>query len=226
MSTADLLRRVTLFVDLREDELTALAACLTRRVFAKEMVLFHRGSPAQSLYLIESGAVRIFALSDSGQEITLDIYGEGECFGETALLDGNVRSTGAMALEKTVTYRLPRGDFLRCVERHPEVASRVMTLLAHRLDRATAYAEKLAFLDVAGRVAAVLLELAARRGIAGGIIEMDRRLTQVELASWACASREMVNKVLRSYRDQGLITMAGHAIVIRDVAGLKRKIAY
>jgi CRP/FNR family cyclic AMP-dependent transcriptional regulator len=226
MSVADLLRRVSLFADLRDDELAALVDCLGRRTFAKDMILFHKGSPAQSLYLIESGEVRIFALSETGHEITLDIHGPGECFGETALFDGNLRSTGAMALEKTVTYTLGRDDFLGCLERHPQVARRVMALLAHRLEHANAHAENLAFLDVAGRVAAALLELAAHQGANGGSIEIDLHLTQSDLASWVCASREMVNKVLAAYREQGLITMEGHTIVITDLDGLKRKIAH
>jgi CRP/FNR family cyclic AMP-dependent transcriptional regulator len=226
MSVTDLLRRVSLFADLHEDELAELADCLDRRVFARNMILFLKGSPAQCLYLIESGAVRIFAFSEPGQEITLDVYGPGECFGETALLDGNLRSTGAMALEKTVTYTLRRDDFLRCLEQHPKMARRVMLLLAHRLEHATAYTEKLAFLDVAGRVAAVLLELTTRCGMEGGGTAIDLHLTQAELASWACASREMVNKVLHAYRDQGLLEVEGHAITILDFGGLKRKIGY
>jgi CRP-like cAMP-binding protein len=225
MSVDDLLRRVFLFADLRDDELAALANCLGRRVFAKDMILFHKGSPAQNLYLIESGEVRIFALSEAGREITLDVYGPDECFGETAFLDGNLRSAGAVALEKTVTYTLGRDDFLRCLELHPQVARRVMTLLAHRLAQANAYAENLAFLDVAGRVAAVLLDLAARCGRDGDRVELDLHLTQSELASWCVASREMVNKVLNACRDQGLIATAGHTIVILDRAGLKQKIA-
>jgi CRP/FNR family transcriptional regulator, cyclic AMP receptor protein len=226
MSVAGLLRRSALFADLREEELSALADCLGRRVFARDAILFHQGSPAQSLYLIESGAVRIFADGEMGQEITLDIHGPGECFGETALLDGNVRLTSAMALEKTVTYALSRDDFLRCLELHPQVTRQVMALLAHRLERVTAYAENLAFLNVAGRVAAVLLELAARYGAEADSLEPDVHLTQAELASWVCASRERVNRVLHTYRDLGLITMEGHTIVITDPAGLKRKIEH
>jgi CRP/FNR family cyclic AMP-dependent transcriptional regulator len=224
MSVVELLRRVSLFADLRDEELNALSRCLGKRTFAKDMILFHKGSPAQNLYVIESGEVRIFALSGSGREITLEVYGPGECFGETALLDGNLRTTGAMALEKTVTYTLDRNDFFRCLELHPQVARRVMELLAHRLEHANAYAENLAFLNVAGRVAAVLLELAARQWAANGSIESNLHLTQAELASWVCASREMVNKVLHTYQDQGLILLTGHTIVILDLAGLKRKL--
>lgn len=192
-------------------------------LFLVEMVLFHKGSPAQSLYLIESGAVRIFALSETGHELTLDVYGPGECFGETALLDGNLRTTAAITLEKTVTHTLRRDDFLRCLELHPQVARRVMALLAHRLERATAYREYLAFLDVAGRVAAVLLELTARFGAEHGGIEIDLRLSQAELASWVCASREMVNKVLHAYQNEGLIEMEGHTILVLDPDGLRHK---
>jgi CRP/FNR family cyclic AMP-dependent transcriptional regulator len=226
MSVTDVLRRVALFADLCDDELVALASCLGRRVFAKDMILFHKGTPAQSLYLIESGTVRIFALSETGHEITLDVYGPGECFGEAALLDGNLRSTGAMALEKTTTYTFRRDDFLRCLELHPQVARRAMALLAHRLEHTTVYAENLAFLDVAGRVAAVLLELATRHGVDRGRIELDLHLTQAELARWVCASREMVNKVLVAYRHQGLITVDGHTIVILDLPGLKRQLRH
>lgn len=223
MSVVNLLRRVSLFADLRGEELNALSRCLGKRTFASDMILYHKGNPAQNLYIIESGEVRIYALSDSGHEITLEVYGPGECFGETALLDGNLRTTGAMALEKTVTYTLDRDDFLQCLDRHPQVARRVMALLAHRLEHAMTYAENLAFLDVAGRVAAVLLELAARYEVEHGSIEIDLHLTQGEMASWCAASREMVNKVLAAYREQGLIKMERQAIVIIDLAGLKRK---
>jgi CRP/FNR family transcriptional regulator, cyclic AMP receptor protein len=223
MSVADLLRQASLFADLCEGEIIALSECLGRRVFAKDIILFQQGSPAQSLYLIESGTVRIFVSDETGREITLDVYGPGECFGETALLDGDLRPTGAMALERTVAYTLRRDDFLRCLEQHPRVARRVMTLLAHRLEHAIGYAESLAFLDVAGRVAIVLLDLVTRHGTEGDSIEIGMHLTQAELASWVSASREMVNKVLHAYRDQGLIKMEGHKIVVTDLADLKRK---
>jgi len=224
MSATDVLRGVSLFADLRDGELQELAACLGKRTFARDMILFHKGSPSQALYLIESGAVRVFALSETGQEITLDIYGPGDCFGETALLDGQMRCAGAMTLEPTVTYTLQRDDFLRCLEAHPGVARRALALLADRLNHLTAFTEKLAFLDVPGRVAAVLLELAERYGADERRIEINLRLTQAELASWVCASREMVNKCLGDLRDQGLIRVEGRAITILDLAGLKRKL--
>jgi len=224
MSVVDLLHQMPIFADLRAEELKALAACLGKRTFARGMMLYQKGSLAQSLYLIESGGVRIFSVSDMGHEITLEVHGPGDCFGERALLDGNLRTTGAMALDKTVTYTLDRDDFLRCLERYPQVTRRVMALLAHRLAHVTSYAENLAFLDVAGRVAAVLLEIVARQGVTHGSIEIDLHMTQTDLATWVCATREMVNRVLHAYRDQGLVTIEGHTITVLDLDGLKRKI--
>ena len=90
MSAIDVLYRVPLFADLHDEELRIWRR-LGKRTFAEDMILFHKGSPSQALYLIESGMVRAFVLSDEGQEMTLDIYGPGECFGETALVDGQMR---------------------------------------------------------------------------------------------------------------------------------------
>jgi CRP-like cAMP-binding protein len=103
MSAIDVLNQVSLFADLRDEELQELAARLGKRTFAGDMILFHKGSPSQALYLIESGSVRAFALGDEGQEMTLDIYGPGECFGETALVDGQMRSAGGSSYAPTTT---------------------------------------------------------------------------------------------------------------------------
>lgn len=103
MNRIELLRQTTLFAELPDDVLQALAARLGKRTFARGMVLFHKGSPGQQLYLIESGQVRIFVLGDAGAEITLNIHGPGECFGELALLDGGPRSADAVAMAQAVT---------------------------------------------------------------------------------------------------------------------------
>jgi CRP/FNR family transcriptional regulator/CRP/FNR family cyclic AMP-dependent transcriptional regulator len=223
MSAIDVLYRVSLFTDLRDEDLRELATRLGKRTFAKDMILFHKGSPSQALYLIESGSVRAFALSDEGQEMTLDIYGPGECFGETALVDGRMRSSGAMTMELTVTYTLQRDDFLRCLERHPVVARRALALLADRLNRLTAFAEHLAFMDVPGRMAIVLLELTEHHGADTGHSHIGLHLTQAELASCCVASRVMVNKVLGMFREEGLIKVEGQAITVLDAEGLRRR---
>jgi CRP/FNR family cyclic AMP-dependent transcriptional regulator len=115
------------------------------------------------------------------------------------------------------------------MEDHPRLAVRLLEVMAARLRYTTAYAESLAFLDVNGRVAVRLLELGDRFGIQsarGGGLELDLGLTQAELASWVASSRETVNKVLSTFRDQGLIELVGQRITILDRLGLWRKICY
>jgi len=221
-----MLRKVSLFAGLSDQELEVLADSLGKRTFGKGMIIFHKGSPGQTLYIIESGKVRIFIISESGQEISVNIYGAGDVFGELALLDGLPRSAGAMAMEKTVTLTLHRDDFLRHLEDYPRMAKSIMEVLSTRLRYTTTYAESLSFLDVYGRVAAKLLELADRYGVQKDGVEIDLRLTQAELATWVVATRESVNKVLGTFRDQGVIKVEAQRITILDRRELERRILY
>jgi CRP/FNR family transcriptional regulator/CRP/FNR family cyclic AMP-dependent transcriptional regulator len=226
MSKVIALRNVPFFADLSDPELEALADSLEKRTFGKGMIIFHKDSPGQTLYIIESGKVRIFILSESGQEISVNIYGPGDTFGELALLDGLPRSAGAVAMERTVTFALHRDDFLRHLEACPRMAQSIIEVLSTRLRYTTTYAESLVFLDVCGRVATKLLELAERYGVQKEGIEIELRLTQAELASWVGTTRESVNKVLGTFRGQGLIEVKGRKITILDRERLRKRILY
>jgi CRP-like cAMP-binding protein len=223
MPRIDMLRNVSFFAGLSDRELNSLAACLGKRTFARGVIIFHKGSPGRTLYIIESGKVRIFALSESGREISVNIYGPGDVFGELALLDSLPRSAGAMVVEKATVRTLHRDDFLWHLEEHPRMARSIIEVLSARLRYTTAYAESLAFHDVYRRVADRLLELADRYGRKRGeAIDIDLQLTQAELASWVAATREHVNKVLGTFRDQGLIRVEGQRITILNQQRLTR----
>ena len=226
MPKATMLRNVALFAGLSDQALEDLASSLGRRTFAKGMIVFHQGSSGRTMYIVESGKVRIFSLSESGQEVTHNIYGPGEVFGEFSLLDGLPRSAGAVAMEKTVTHTLRRDDFFQHLEASPSMARSIIEVLTARLRFTTEHAESLAFLDVFGRVAMRLLDLAGRYGTEEDGTELDLRLTQAELATWVAASRESVNKVLSTFRDQGLIAVEGQKVTILDLEGLERRITY
>jgi CRP-like cAMP-binding protein len=225
----DVLRNVSLFDRLADEELEHLADCLGKRVFGKGVIIFHADSPGETMYIIESGRVRIFALSESGQEICVNVYGPGDVFGEMAVLDGLPRSAGAVAVEDTVVLTLHRYDVMQTIDRCPAMAWSIIQVLSARLRYTTDYAEDLAFLDVTGRVAARLLELADRYGVQRGLydaVQIGLEMTQGELASWVGSSRESVNKVLRRMQDKGLIEMDGQRITILDRRGLKRLVRY
>jgi CRP/FNR family transcriptional regulator, cyclic AMP receptor protein len=218
-------KQVSIFADLADDELRELMAVAKRRTFRAGEVIFHRDDPGQVLYAIKEGKVKICIISPDGQEISLAVLGKGEYFGEFALLDGLPRSTDAIALEKVECYSLQRSDFHNSILKNPKIALHVLEGLSKRLRNTDQMVEDLIFLDVYGRVAKKLLELADTHGVkVEDGIRIDVRLTQQELASMVGASRESVNKVMGYFTDKDFISTDKHRITLHRIADLKRRI--
>ena len=218
-------KQVSFFADLPEDEIQALSSATKRRTFRAGEVIFHRDDPGQVLYMIKEGKVKICIISPDGQEVSLTVFGKGEVFGEFALLDGLPRSADAVALEKVECYTLQRSDFQNAILKNPKIAILVLEALSKRLRNTNNMVEDLIFLDVYGRVAKKLLELADAHGVKTeeGVV-IDVRLTQQELASMVGASRESVNKVLGYFTDKNFISTDKHRITIHNTNDLKRRI--
>lgn len=222
--TRDLLKKVHLFNQLADADLAALAGHLRPRHFRKGTMLFHKDQPGDTLYIIEAGHVRIFLPTAEGEELTVDIAGPGDVFGELALLDGRPRSASAETLEDTTVHELSREEFQRFLATAPRFAASLIELLSMRIRQVTEYAESLAFLDIHGRVARALLLLADRHGVDREGIEIDFDMTQAELASMVGATRERVNRALASFRTQRLIELRGRKIVLLDPVRLRRRV--
>jgi CRP/FNR family cyclic AMP-dependent transcriptional regulator len=219
------LKQVSSFAHLPEEDLQELMAVAKKRIFRAGEVIFHRDDPGQVLYIIKEGKVKIAIIGPEGQEISLVILGKGEYFGEFALLDGLPRSADAIALERVECYTLQRSDFHRAILKNPRIAIHVMESLSRRLRNTDNMVEDLIFLDVYGRVAKKLLELAELHGVqTPNGIRIDVRLTQQELASMVGASRESVNKVLGYFTDKGYISTDKHRITLHRPAELKERI--
>lgn len=216
--------RVGFFSGLDADGLRELAAAVRRRVFRAGEVIFHRDDPGQVLYVIRTGRVKICLTGPEGQEIVLALFGAGDYFGELALLDGQPRSASAVAVEPTEALALQRSDFIHAVERHPRIAISVLHVLAQRLRQTDSMVEDLLFLDVHGRVAKKLLELAETHGAPTKEgIRIELRLTQGELASMVGASRESVNKVMGYFTDKGLVSTDKYRVTILRLAELRHR---
>ena len=220
-----ILKNVSLFSPLADDTLAGLATQVRRHAFRKDTVIFHKDQAGDALYIVESGRVRIFLPTSAGEELTVDIAGAGDVFGELALLDGRPRSASAQAQEDTVTLTLGRDEFLKYLGRTPQLGAALVELLSKRLRHVTDYAESLAFLDVYARLVRTLLEMGDRYGLHGDGIEIDFALTQTALATMVGATRERVNRALAALRTQGLIELRGKKIVLLDPAKLRERIA-
>ena len=219
------LKQVDIFASLSDEDIRELAGVARRRTFRAGEVIFHRDDPGQVLYVIKEGKVKICLISPDGQEISLVVFGKGEYFGELALLDGLPRSADAIALEKVECYTLQRSDFHKAIMKTPQIAIQVLDVLSQRLRRTDQQVEDLIFLDVYGRVAKKLLDLAETHGIqVEDGVRIDVRLTQQELASMVGASRESVNKVLGYFTDKQFISTDKHRITLHRVTDLKRRI--
>jgi len=222
---ASFLAKVPLFANLDAEGTRELTVAFKPRAFRPGEVIFHRDDPGQVLYVIREGKVRIYITSSEGQEVALAVFGPGDSFGELALLDGQARSASAVAIDAVETYTLQRTDFANAVIRYPRIAIQVMNVLSHRLRQTDAMIEDLLFLNVHGRVAKKLLELAEMHGVkTGDGIRIDMRLTQSNLASLVGASRESVNKVIGYFTDKQFISIDRRQITILRLAELRRRI--
>src|SRR5438045_4711887 len=218
-------KQVSFFADLSEEEIQALSSATKRRTFRSGEVIFHRDDPGQVLYMIKEGKVKICIISPDGQEVALTVFGKGEVFGEFAILDGLPRSADAVALERVECYTLQRSDFHKAIMKNPKIAIQVLEVLSKRLRTTDQMVEDLIFMDVYGRVAKRLLELADTHGSkVGNGIRIDVRLTQQELASMVGASRESVNKVMGYFTDKDFISTDKHRITLHRIVELKRRI--
>lgn len=219
-----LLKRVPLFSPLADEMLAALAPHLRRRAFRRNTMIFHRDQTGDALYIIETGKVRVFLPTESGEEFSIDVLGPGDVFGEMALLDGQPRSASAITLEDTAVHVLGHTEFQRHVAASPEFASALLAMLSRRIRHVLDNAEILASLDVYGRLARVLLDMAQRHGLQDKGIVINVALTQQELATMVGATRERINRALATFKTQKLIEMRGRKIAVLDVTRLREQV--
>lgn len=215
------LKNIPLFHDLDESQLKTLSERTERKKYNKGKIILFEQDLGSSLFIIVSGKVKISILSDKGKEIILAEIGEGAFFGEMALLDGLPRSANVTALEDTEVLVLKREDFLTHLKNNPEVGIKLLSVLTQRLRHADRQIESLALMDVYGRIARVILQLAEENGkaVEEGIL-IENRPTQQEMANMAATSRETVSRVLKDLSNHGFIKMTRKNIVIMDVANL------
>ncbi len=218
-------KQVSFFADLSDEDIRSLMAVARKRIFRAGEIIFHREDVGQVLYVIKEGKVNICLISPEGQEISLVVLGKGDCFGEMSILDGLPRSADAIALERVECYTLQRSDFHNAIMKNPKIAIQVLEILSKRLRKTDDKVEDLVVLDVYGRVAKKLLDLAHEHGIqVEDGVRIDIRLTQQDLASMVGASRESVNKVLGYFTEKGYISSDKHKIAIHRVNELKQRI--
>jgi len=212
VSTA-VLKAVPLFSSFPDEQLRMLAGVVTRRTASRSTTVMAAGDPTDSLYIILSGRLKVLMSDADGKEVILSILGPGEFFGEMGLIDDSPRSASVLAIEPCELLAIAKRDFKKCLAENFEMAMAVMRGLVRRLREADRKIGSLALLDVYGRVARLLLDMAET---VEGEKVVTRRLPKQDIAKMIGASREMVSRVMKDLQMGGYIEVRGSNIVLRD----------
>jgi len=216
MDEKELLRTVPIFSELSDDDLASLARLGNRRRYPKDGVVFFENEQGDSIFMISEGRVKVAILGDDGREIILSVLGPGDFFGEMALLDNEPRSATAIAAEESELLCVSRADFQSALSANPSIMAGLIRSLTARLRKADHQISTLALLDVYGRVARVILDIAKEEGkrLKDGRIAF-RRATHQEIANRIGTTRETVTRMLKDLERRGLIQVEGREIIVR-----------
>jgi CRP/FNR family transcriptional regulator, cyclic AMP receptor protein len=226
-SALALLTKARLFAHLDSDGLRQLAARSIMRHYRRGEVVFREGDPGERLFVLASGRVKVVVNSAQGDEMVLAALAPPDTFGELALVDGGARSATVEAVEASVLLVLTRVAFLDVLKEHHALVEGLLGSLGGLIRRLTDQTSDLAFLDLPGRVAKLLLGLAAEGDLEPAKENLiDVSFTQTEIANMVGGSRQSVNQILRTFEGAGYIETLGHSIRIVRADTLRRRAGY
>lgn len=217
MDDATLLRKAELFQALDPGEMARITALTSRLQVARGAVVFADGDAADRMFVICSGRVALSRRAPDAKEAIVALLEEGDLFGEMSLFDGEARSAGARALASGELLVVPYAPLTELWTARPALLWPLVGQLARRIRATDASLAESLFLDVPGRTAKQLLELA------GAQDEFALPITQEELAKMVGASRERVNKALAQFTRLGWIAVTDRRYRILRRNDLERR---
>jgi len=210
-----------MFSGLSEEERNFLAQRAVPRKFSAGEIVFSEGDPCSGLYVVEAGHVRVFKSSAGGREQVLSIEGPGSSIAELPVFDGGSYPASVAAVDRATLLFVSRADFQNLCLSHPQVALKVLRVVGARLRRLVGIIEELSFTTVRHRLASFLLRLARKEGerTPEGV-RFSLPATNQELASRIGTVRELVSRNLSRFQAEGLLTVQGRTVFIRDLKAL------
>lgn len=219
------LRRLPLFTDLSETQLATVAARATIRRYEENEVVFSEGDSCREFFVVREGSVRVFKTSANGRQQLIGIERAGNSLAEISVFDGDCYPASAQAIAPTVLLRLDADTFRNICMQQPDVALKVIKVLAHRLRRMGNLVEDLSFVTVRGRLIAHLLQLARDAGHDTSTgAEFELAENNEELAARLGTVRELVSRNLGRLHNEGLIHIQRRRVTVPHLAALKAEI--
>lgn len=218
-----LLANVEFLSDFSADQLEAVSRVARTKNLARREELFHKGDDGAEVYVVASGKLKVLTTSPKGGDVVFSILGPGEVFGEVALLCETPRTATVSALEDCRLLAIDRRDFMSFLRTDPEIAVKLLSVLAMRLARVSELVEDTLFLKLPLRLAKKLLALSRVYGEkAVGGVRIDLKLSQEEWGDLIGTTRESVNKQMREWTDAGIVRIEDGYLVILDPRQLER----
>jgi CRP-like cAMP-binding protein len=219
----NLLRTFPLFTDLNDDELAIVSRLMVTRKFRKNNLIIFEDDVGNSLFVIKLGRVKISRIAPDGAEAILAILGQGDFFGELAVIDGQGRSASVTSIDDVELLMLRRQDFMEILERIPKIAISLLKELAGRIRKSDSHIRSLSLLDAKGRVATTVIRLAEDIGrVKEGKVWIEELPLQRDLASIAGTSRETISRVIKRFEEEGHVRMEHNTLVILNFERFKK----
>ncbi len=213
-----LIRNVPLFSLLRDTQLVLLTQVLLRKPYPKNSTVVAAGDPADALYIVISGRLKVIMSDKEGKEVILAILNQGDFFGEMGLIDQAPRSATVVAIDSCELLTMTRADFTKCLQKNFDLTMNVILGLVKRLREADRKIGSLALMDVCGRVARLLMEMAET--VDGQ--KVVTKLPKQQIAKMVGATREMVTRVMKEMETGGHIEVRAKQILLRDSLALTK----
>lgn len=213
----DFLKNIAYFAGLSEAELEPVRKHAFEKSMEKGEIVVYEGEPAETLYLVASGVLKIFKTSAEGKEQILTLVRPGDSFNDVPVFGGGQNLASAEAMMPVTLYGIRKTSFYDILKGNSKVALNAIEVLCQRVTHLVSLVEDLSFRQVTGRVAKILFEHARSGG------DGKPKLTQQEMAAMAGTAREMVGRSLRVLEEEGTIRLERHRIIIADEKALKEE---
>lgn len=194
------------------------------KLYEKGEIIYQPGDADSSIYYIKEGKVKLAYLDESGRKLTLDILGEGEIFGEMALIGQRRRELLAQVLQDARIFEIEKGRFMELMQGEPGLALTVLELFGQRTREIEQKLEDLVFKDIPTRLSRQLLKLIEEHGrqTPDGI-QIDFKITHKELADMIGSARENTTSALNLLEREGILNKRRYRIIVTDEERLREK---
>ncbi|MFM9914698.1 MAG: Crp/Fnr family transcriptional regulator [Rhizobacter sp.] len=214
LSNLDLIRRVPIFSLLTNDQAQGIADSVVKRRYRRGEIIVEHGRKSNALFILLTGRARVLTADSRGREVILAVLQSGDYVGEMSLIDNEPHSATVRAEIQTDMLILGRPEFARCLPENSSLSYAIMRGLVARLRSADRQIESLALLDVYGRVARSLLDMAE---VIGDTKIIRNKVSRQDLAKVVGASREMVSRVMKDLEERGMIeTQENGSVVLKE----------